>query len=82
MDIAGNLSRRRIGRALHLERTNIAVELGGTITKHAAFVQGPSGMKQHLVVWGDRKRPFACPSSEKPGAEAAVIATGGIANWG
>src|SRR3954467_7514000 len=44
MDIAGDLSHRHVRTALHLERADIAVELGGTIPKHAAFVQSPSGM--------------------------------------
>ena len=61
MDIAGELSRRRVGRALHLERTDIAVELGGAITKHAAFVQGPRGM-QHLVIWADVNAPSLVPA--------------------
>ena len=44
VNIAGDLSCRHIWTALHLERTTIAVELGGAIPKHAALVQGPSGM--------------------------------------
>src|SRR5256885_15187742 len=48
MDSAGDLSRRHVGTALHLKRTDIAVELGGGIAKHGAFVDGAGGV-QNLV---------------------------------
>src|SRR2546423_1236818 len=52
MDIARDLSRRRFGTALHLKHTDIAVELGGAIAKHGAFVHGSGGV-QHLVIRAD-----------------------------
>ena len=36
MEIARDLSRRRVGTAPHLEHTDITVELGGAIAKHYA----------------------------------------------
>src|SRR5271154_4058631 len=52
MNIAGNLSRRAIGTALHLECTDFAVELGGAIAKRVAVVHGAGGV-QHLTVRAD-----------------------------
>src|SRR5476651_1887253 len=52
MQIARDLSRRRLGTALHLQRTDIAVELGGTIAKRIAVVHRSSGVQQ-LVIWAE-----------------------------
>ena len=61
MDIAGDLSRRHLGTALHLERTDIAVELGGAIAKHGAFMHGAGGVQQ-LVIRADVNAAPSVPS--------------------
>jgi hypothetical protein len=44
MNIAGCLSYRAIGTALHFERTNLAIEFRGTIAKRVAVVHGAGGV--------------------------------------
>src|ERR1700739_4887810 len=48
MDVTGNLSRDHVWTTLHLQWTDIAVELRSAIAEHCALVHGPRGM-QHLV---------------------------------
>ncbi len=49
MNITGNLSRRALRATLHLEGTDIAIELGCEIAKRFAFVHLAGGV-QHLTV--------------------------------
>src|SRR5664279_4654036 len=79
MKIAGDLSRRHVGTALHLERTDIAVELGGAIAKCVAVVHGAGGV-QHLVGRADVDASPPVPA-KVAARERAVITLAGIANW-
>jgi hypothetical protein len=76
IDIAGHLPRRHVRTGLHLKRTNIAVELGGSITEYIAVLHSSSAA-QHLVVRTDVDVSSFVPAKV---GERAVIALAGIAN--
>ena len=52
MDIPRDFPCELPGATTHLERTDIAIELGSTIKKRPAVVYGAAGV-QHLVVGAD-----------------------------
>ena len=57
MNVARNLPRGSVGAALHFERTDVAIELGGTIAKRIAVVDR-AGSVQHLAIWADVDVPI------------------------
>src|SRR2546430_8343947 len=61
MKIAGDLSRRHVRAALHLEGADIAIKLGGAVPKHITFVHPASGV-QHLVVGANVNAPPPIPA--------------------
>jgi len=72
MNIAGNLTRRAIGTALHLKCTDFAVELGCAIAKRLAVVHGAGGV-QHLAAWADVNTSPPVPAKVSA-RECAVVA--------
>src|SRR4051812_23770116 len=52
VDVTGDLSCGHVGTALHLERADIAIELGSAIAQRVAVVNGSGGV-QHLVARTD-----------------------------
>ena len=76
MNIAGNLTGRAIGTALHLKCTDFAVELGCAIAKHVAVVHGAGGV-QHLAAWADVNAAPPVPAKVSA-RECAVIALAGV----
>src|SRR6202040_4315755 len=79
MDIAGHFSRWCLGAALHLEGTDLTVELGSAIAKLVALVHGAAGM-QHLAVWADVDALPPIPAKVAT-RERAIVAFAGIADW-
>src|SRR5437667_8160939 len=79
MKIAGDLSRRHVRAALHLEGADIAIKLGGAVPKHITFVHPASGV-QHLVVGANVNAPPPIPA-KVIARESAIGALAGITNW-
>jgi hypothetical protein len=79
MDITRDPSCRHIGATLHFERTEVAIELGGAISKHIAIVHPASGV-QHLIVGANVNALPPVPAKVTPW-ESTVVTLAGIANW-
>ena len=65
MNVTRDLSRRHIGATLHFERTEIAIELGGALSKHVAIVH-PAVSMQHLIVGANVNAPPLVPAKVTP----------------
>src|SRR3974377_185602 len=78
MNIAGDFSRRRVGTALHLERTDFAVEFGGAITKSVALVHFASAV-QYLTVRANVNASPPIPA-KVAARQCPIVALTGIAD--
>src|SRR5450631_3212039 len=78
VEIARNLSRRRVGAALYLEHADITVELGGAIAKRIAVVYGSRGVQQ-LVIRADINTSTPVPAKVSA-RKTAVFALACIAD--
>src|SRR5262245_44525720 len=76
MDITWDLSSRCVGTALHLERTDVAIDLRGAIAKHVAIVQS-AGCVQYLVVRTEIDASPAIPA-KVAAREGAVVTLAAI----
>src|SRR3974377_2551435 len=78
MNIAGDFSRRRVRTALHLERTDFAVEFGGAITKSVALVHFASAV-QYLTVRANVNASPPIPA-KVAARQCPIVALTGIAD--
>jgi hypothetical protein len=78
MNVTRNLPRRSLGTTLRLERTDVAVELGGAIAECVAIIHGACGLED-LIVRTDVDASPLVPA-KIAAREGTVIALAGIAD--